>query len=208
MKIITVSREYGSGGREFAEKLAAKLGFQYYDRNILGEIAKKTALDETFVKKSSEKSVTAYPSHFGRSSFVTPIISQGAISVAVAQRETILSLAKKGDAVFVGRAADVILREFKPFNIFVYADKSARVARCREKVAGLNELSDKEIIKRMTETDKERAKCREMFTEIAWGDKSAYHLMINTTGVNIDAVAGAVADYVTRWFDGKSNTTV
>lgn len=201
MKLITVSREYGSGGRELAEKLAEKLGFTYYDKNIIKEISKKTSLDETFVENNLEKGVTAYPSHFGRGSYYSPIIRKDAIDVAVAQREIMLSIAKRGDAVIVGRAADVILKDEKPFNIFVFASIEARINRCRNKVEGFDKLTDKEIRKKMLAVDKERAKCREMLTDSKWGEREAYHLMINTTDKDIDKLIPAIAEYATEWFN-------
>ena len=203
MRIITVSRQYGSGGKELAERLAKKLGFDYYDKNIITEIAKKTSLDEKYVKDNLEKSATAYPSHFGRGSFYSPIISEGAITVAVAQREILKSLADKGDAVFVGRAADLILSEYKPFNIFVCADNAARIARLKRVVDGFDKLSDSKVQRKMLSIDKERARCREMYSDTKWGDPLTYHLTVNTTGADIEKLIPAIADYVLGWFNGK-----
>ncbi len=203
MSIITVSRQYGSGGKELAERLAKQLNYDYYDKNVITEIAKKTSLDEKYVKSNIEKSATAYPSHFGRGSFYSPIIAEGAITVAVAQREILKSLAKKGNAVFVGRAADLILSEFKPFNIFVCADNAARIARLKRVIDGFDKLSDKEVQRKMLSIDKERAKCREMYSDTKWGDPLTYHLIVNTTGADIKSLVPALADYVLGWFNGK-----
>jgi len=207
MRIITVSREYGSGGRELAEKLAEKLDFKYYDKNIITEIALKTNLDEAFVGNNLEKSAKAFPSHLGRGSYYSPILSQGAIKVAVAQREILRSLANSGDAVFVGRAADIILSDFAPLNFFVYSDMASRIARCRKVVPEFEGLTDRQAEKNILRVDKERAKCREMLSETKWGDRSCYHLMISTSGLNIADIVPALADYALEWFNGKTDTT-
>ncbi len=203
-RIVTVSREFGSGGRELAEKLAEKLGFKYYNKSIITDIAKQTDYSEDYVKNKMEKSVTAYPAHFGRASFYSPIIEKGAIGVMVAQRDVIKKIASDGDCVIVGRGADVILAEFEPFNVFVYADESSRIARCRsvyeEEFKG---LSDKEVLKKLNRVDKERAACRAMFTDSKWGDRNAYNLMLNTSGMSIDTLAEMTAKCVTEYYDEK-----
>ena len=203
MRIITISRRFGSGGRELAEKLAKNLGFAYYDRNIITEIAKKTSLSERFITDNIEKSFTAYPTHFGRGSFYSPLIDKNAIAAVVAQKSVMTELAAKSDAVFVGRAADVILAEFKPFNIFVCAERQARIERCRNRVQTFAGLSDREILKQMDKVDAERAKCRRLYSDKKWGDPVSYHLTVNTTGIDIDAIVPAIADYVKGWFDEK-----
>ncbi len=201
MKIITVSRQFYSGGRDFARELAKTLGFDFYDKAIITEIAQKTELDEKFVKDNLEKGFSAYPTHFGRGSYYSPIINTAAINVAVAQREIIKSIAERGNAVIVGRGADVILKEYNTLNLFVYRDIEERIQRYR--LSFNDDDSDRRIKNKLLAVDRERARCREMTTDTKWGDKDCYHLMINLTGLNDRSVVKAVAQYATEWFDEK-----
>lgn len=198
MKIVTVSREFGSGGREFGKRLADELGFNYFDKEIITGIAKDTSLDEKFVAHALEKGVNLYPLHYGVT-FSIPVVNREVIDVMVAQQKIIKELASNGDCVIVGRSADVILADEKPYNIFVYADMDAKIARCRLR-DGAEGLTDKEIKKRITEIDKGRIDSRAMFTSARWGDKSCYNLMVNTTGVAIKFLVKPVAELANIYF--------
>lgn len=200
MKIITVSREFGSGGRELGKRLAESLGFNYLDREIITEVAKRTSLDEKFVESNLEKGMQAYPMHFGMSFSLVPILNQSAIDCFVAQNEILVELAKKGDCVIVGRSADVILSEFNPLNLFVYADMQSKVERCKKRMNG-EELSDKELAKKIKQIDKERAKSRKLFSDTEWGDRQNYHLMINTSNEEISKLILAIKQFALEYFN-------
>ena len=200
MKIITVSREFGSGGRELGKRLAESLGFNYLDREIITEVAKRTSLDEKFVESNLEKGMQAYPMHFGMSFSLVPILNQSAIDCFVAQNEILVELAKKGDCVIVGRSADVILNEFNPLNLFVYADMQSKVERCKKRMKD-EQLSDKELAKKIKQIDKERAKSRKLFSDTEWGDRQNYHLMINTTNKEIENLIPAIKQFSLEYFN-------
>lgn len=121
-KVITVSREFGSGGRELGKRLADTLGYAYYDKEILEEIAKQTQTSEWYVERMLEGVLAPHvPLHYGRSfSYYSPITHQ-AVKMLVEERNVIRLLAAKGNCVIVGRGANTILEERRPFNIFVYA---------------------------------------------------------------------------------------
>ncbi len=200
MKIITVSREFGSGGRELGKRLAESLGFNYLDREIITEVAKRTSLDEKFVESNLEKGMQAYPMHFGMSFSLVPILNQSAIDCFVAQNEILVELAKKGDCVIVGRSADVILSEFNPLNLFVYADMQSKIERCKKRMKD-EQLSDKELAKKIKQIDKERAKSRKLFSDTEWGDRHNYHLMINTTNKEIAKIIPALKQFSLEYFN-------
>ncbi len=200
MKIITVSREFGSGGRELGKRLAESLGFNYLDREIITEVAKRTSLDEKFVESNLEKGMQAYPMHFGMSFSLVPILNQSAIDCFVAQNEILVELAKKGDCVIVGRSADVILSEFNPLNLFVYADMQSKIERCKKRMKD-EKLSDKELAKKIKQIDKERAKSRKLFSDTEWGDRHNYHLMINTTNKEIAKIIPALKQFSLEYFN-------
>ena len=131
-KIITISREFGSGGRELGKRLAEELGIPCYDHQIIEMIAKENGFDERYVANVSEKSIeAAYPMTIGhRFAMPSMEIMEQPIRVAAAQRQIIENFAKQGDCVIIGRCADVILKDYHPLNLFIYADMEAKVERC------------------------------------------------------------------------------
>ena len=196
--IITIGREFGSGGREFGRRLSEELGIAYYDSEILTEIAKRTSLSETYIKEIIEKKPYAsFPIHIGRSlsPLASPIQEQTNI-IYQEQSETIKELAKKSDCVIVGRCADYILREEKPFRIFVYADMEYKVKRCFERAPEDENLSEKGMISKIKSIDKNRKKYYDFYTGNDWGDRKNYDLAINTSNISIKAYAKSVAQLI------------
>lgn len=193
--IITIGRQFGSGGRELGRRLAEQLGIQYYDREVIAEIAKHTSLSEDFVSNVIERRPTGlYPITIGKSFAYMgeySLIQQQ--SVYRAQDEIIKELADKSDCVIVGRCADYILREKKPFRVFVYADMESRIQRCISRAGSEEKLSEKEIKKHIKEIDKNRAKYYEYYTGNKWGDKENYDLCINTTNSSIKETVVGIA---------------
>lgn len=201
MKIITIGREFGSGGRELGKKVADALGFKYYDKEVISEIAKSTDLDEDYVKKVFEKGLTAYPLHFGISLAGLSVLNQNSIDILVAHEKIIRELASKGDCVFVGRSADAILSDLDPLNIFVYSSLEYKIARCKTFGGITEKTTDKDIIKRMKQVDNGRAKTHSMFSSQPWGERESYHLMINTAGANsLDDLVPCVCEYAEMFF--------
>lgn len=195
-KIITIGREFGSGGRELGRRLAEELGIEYYDKEILAEIAEKTSMSEDYVKEIIEgKPHNLYPITIGQSMcFADNYYFQQTQSIYLAQTETIKELAQKSSCVIVGRCADFILRDLKPTRIFVYADIESRIRRCMERSS--NEegaLSEKQIKKQILSIDKNRAKYYDFYTGNKWGDKSNYDICINTTDVVIKEIVPYLA---------------
>ena len=194
-KIITIGREFGSGGRELGRRVARELGFDYYDKEILSEIAKHTSLSEEYVQQVVENQPRQlFPITVGRSFlYVDTQPLQQASSVFRAQQEIIREMAERSDCVIVGRCADYILRDLKPFRIFVYADLQSRIERCRARAPEGEHLSDKEYKQQIQSVDKSRARYYDFYTDMKWGDKLNYELCINTTGQDIPTLAAVVA---------------
>ncbi|MBQ9895801.1 MAG: cytidylate kinase-like family protein [Synergistaceae bacterium] len=198
--IVTIGREFGSGGRELGRKLADLLNAAYYDREIISEIAKRTALSEDYVQQVMEhRPVPAFPIHIGRSfSFypvINPVWDQGQ-AIYQEQHKIIQEMAQKSDCVIVGRCADYILREQKPLRIFVYSDMESKIARCRANInqddKDASSMSDKELKQHIIDINKNRAKYYEFYTGQDWGDKANYDLCINTAHLSIELAAKAV----------------
>ena len=152
--IITVSREFGSGGRTIAHKVAERLGVPYYDKELIKAVAEKTGFDPKFIEERGEYAP-------GRTIFsMLPVFdgTQGALSAAdflwAMQRQVILDLADKGPCVILGRCADYILKDRSDvLNVFIYADKAYRA----ERIVRLYGQSDKKPEDRLEDKDKRRS---------------------------------------------------
>lgn len=203
-KIITISREFGSGGRELGKRLAEALAIPCYDHQIIEMVAKKQGLDPEYVEHMSQNDLRSfYPSTIGRSFALPHFAMIQSVEIAAAEHELLKQLAAEGDCVVVGRCADVILEDFQPFNLFVCADEAAKLARCRSKAGRDEEYSDKQLLRKMRDSDKRRREYRAMFTDKKWGESASYHLCVNTTGKVIkDLIPGVVA-YINAWYDAK-----
>ncbi len=193
-QIITIGREFGSGGREIGKRLAEKLGYAYYDKEIMTEIANKTQLAEQYINQIVDHNPQ----------FIFPITTARTLhhqyhapdylfkqysDVYAAQANVLRELAEKSPCVIVGRCADYILREKEPLRLFVYADMPAKIARCREKAEYHENLSEKDLIKKIKRIDKNRAKYYRYYTGNTWGKHTNYDICINTSSLKVEHVA-------------------
>ena len=200
-KIITVGREFGSGGRELAKRLADELGVAYYDREIITEIAKKASLDEHYVAQALEQGTyAAFPLTFSRSFASYAAAPTGNAQLLGMEQRVVRELAQKGDCIFVGRSADVVLRDYHPLRLFVYADMEARVARCKARAADGEHYSDREYERLINQMDKNRAQNYALLSDTRWGDRQGYDLCINTTDLSPKTAAPLIAAYARAWF--------
>ncbi len=194
--VITLGREFGSGGRELGRRLAEQMQIAYYDKEILSEIAKRTQLTEEYVHNVVEHHpYPLLPITIGHSLYpdMTFQIQQ---SVYVEQSNIIKEMAAASDCIIVGRCADYILRDIKPFRIFVYADMESRIRRCHDRAPEGEHLSDKEMKQMIQKVDKGRARYYEFYTGEKWGDKSSYDLCINTSNVVIKELVPHLAAFL------------
>lgn len=197
-RIITVGREFGSGGREIGRRLAEKIGFAYYDNEIITEISKKTALSEQYVQNIVErKPIISYPIHIGGTFYSVPSLHMEQSTVIYREQCNILrEMAEKSDCIIVGRCADYILREYNPFKIFVYSDMKSKMIRCRNKGEETENLSDSELKRKIKLVDKNRSDYYKFYTNMKWGDKFNYDLCINTSNADIKKVV----EYLSKMF--------
>ncbi len=195
--IITVSRQFGSGGREVGKRLADELGLTYYDKELVTEIAEHTDLNEGYVNSVLENGgFHNYAFTFGRSMPFVSATPAPVTDVLVAQQKIIKAIAKKGNCLIVGRSADVILKDMHPFRIFVYADNASKIARCRARAPENEHFTDKQMLKQFKEIDGGRRKLHELLGIHRWGDRAGYDLMMNTTNIDIKSVIPALAEYI------------
>lgn len=197
-KIITIGREFGSGGRELGMRLAEELGAAYYDKEILKKMAEDTNFSEEYISRTVET----------RRSLMLPITVGHSLSMSSdyqimqmqeiyrSQTKTIREIAEAGPCVIIGRCADYILRDMKPFRIFVYADMDSRIKRCRERRTENEPVyTDQELRRRITAQDRERAGYYNEFTFQKWGDRNYYDICINTTDLDISECAKGLAKF-------------
>lgn len=201
-QIITISREFGSGGRELGTRLAELLDYDYYDREIITAIARQSGLDEGYVERTLEDHTwQAAPLTFRHSFSSVNAVQRTQTKLLLEQRRVVEGIAKTGkNCVIVGRSADVLLAGERPFRIFVCAELEAKIRRCIERAPVGESLSRRDIQQNIRRIDKGRARIRELLAGGAWGDGSTYHLTVNTTDWEIKALASAVADFASRWF--------
>ena len=202
MNIITISREFGSGGRELGKRLAESLGYKYYDREIITEIAKSEDLDENYVEwMLEEQSWNSIPYSFGHSFSESAVFQPPQVNLMQAQRTVIENIAKAGkDCVIVGRNADLFLADYKPLRLFVCAELESRVDRCMARAEEGEGLSRKDMEKNIKSIDKNRANTREIISSKSWGDGTSYDMVINTTEKEIKDIVPAVAAFAKEWF--------
>lgn len=199
-KIITIGREFGSGGREIGRRIAEKFQFSYYDREIVTEIAKRTKLSEEYVERITEdRPYMPYPIHAGMS-FHTAYYAytefDRSLAVFAEQHNIIKELAEKSECIIVGRCADYVLKEKAPFRIFVFADTESKLKRCRERSPEDENLSDSKMKRNIRSIDRGRARYYNYFSQQKWGARENYDLLINTSGKDIRQISDAVANYL------------
>ena len=181
-RIITISREFGSGGRFFGEEVAKKLGIAYYDKNIIGQIAEKSGLSPEYIQENAElspkKGLFAY-------AFSGRDITGKSVEDMVyeAQRNIILELAEKEPCVIIGRNADYILKDRDDvLNVFIHGDMPEKIKR----ITGLYNVKEKEAVKTMADTDKRRRTNYNFYTDQNWGKASNYTLCLNSSQLGYD----------------------
>ncbi len=202
MNIITISREFGSGGRELGKRLADYLEYDYYDSEIISAVAKDSGLDEGYVERvlgnHGWKNVSI---SFRGTLASSQYVKNSQVSLLLEQKKVIEKIARLNkNCVIVGRNADIILKSYCPFNIFVCASKEAKLKRCIERACGGESLSEKELLRKMKQIDGVRRETREILSGAPWGEKESYHLIVNTTDWQIKEAVPAVADFAARFF--------
>lgn len=194
-KIITIGRDFGSGGRELGRRLAEQLGYEYYDKEIITEISKHTSLSEEYVQQIVERTPHhLYPITVGHSIAIAEDYTFKQVqSVYKAQSDILKELAEKSNCVIVGRCADYILRDMKPFRLFVHANIDSRISRCMNRADEGENFTEKQMKRRIKSVDRNREKYYNFYTGYQWGDKSNYDLCVNTTNTVIKEIVPVIA---------------
>lgn len=196
--IITIGREFGSGGREIGRRTAEQLGIAYYDQEIVDEMVRRTEQSKEYIRNVEEKRpLPLMPITIGRT-FCTRLdqLVREDQSVYVEQSRVIRDMAERSDCVIVGRCADYVLREQQPLRIFIYAQMSSRIRRCRERGQFETGLSEREMTKKIRAVDRARADYYDFYTEQKWGDKAFYDLCINTSDQDLKMISEKLTGWI------------
>jgi cytidylate kinase len=189
-KIITISREFGSGGRFIGEEIAKKLGYEFYDKTIIGKIAEETGFSEKFIEEKAEyaptKNIFSY-AFVGRNSSGMSIEDY----LNSVQRKIILDAVEKGPCVIVGRCADYILKDREDsVNVFIHGEMKNKL----ERIERIYNLSTKEAEKLIQETDRKRSINYKYYTEQIWGKSQNYTLTLNSSKLGYDKVIDIICN--------------
>jgi cytidylate kinase len=192
-QIITISRQYGSGGREIGHRAADLLGYKYYDKDLIRRIAKLGDIDVDFVQVGGEGlmgRVGNVLSHFGgegRDEDSLPLPDR----LFLVQSRTVKQIAEEGPCVIIGHSADYFLADRDDvFNVFIHANWDDRVQRVMQR----NNLDEKAAVARIKKIDRNRKSFYEQYTERKWGRATNYHITLNSSFFGIELAADAIAE--------------
>ena len=197
-KLVTLSRQFGSGGAEIGRKLAGRLGIPCYDKHVIQQAAEKSGISKEHFERADEKRTNSFlfsiaAAHYGGSASpiqLEDIITDDRLFIYTAQ--AIKEMAEK-PCLIIGRCADDVLRdEENLIRIFVYADTDARVKRICE----LYDLSEKAAATLIKKTDKRRANYYNFYTSRTWGEAANYDICINSSRLGIDGTVEALHAFV------------
>ena len=196
--ILTIGRQFGSGGREIGKKLAKALNIAYYDKELMALAAKESGLSEEFFEKADERASSglsyAFTMGYSYMGLFTPyndILSNDRLFLY--QSDTIRNLAEKGSCVIVGRCADYILRERTDcLNVFIYGNTEDRVKRVIEE----HRVPDAEAEVHVKKRDKKRAAHYKYITDQEWGDVKNYNLCLDSSKLGIEKCIALILECV------------
>ncbi len=189
-RIITISREFGSGGRFIGEEVAKKLGVAYYDKDIIGQIAEQSGLSPEYIRENAElspkKGLFAY-------AFSGRDITGKSVEDMVyeAQRKVIREIAEKESCIIIGRNADFILRDRDDvLNVFIHGNMAEKVQR----ICKLYKVTEEDAAKMINDTDKRRRTNYNFYTEQKWGMAGNYTLSLNSSVLGYDMCQKIIMD--------------
>ncbi len=190
-KIITISREYGSGGRQVGLTVAKKLGMEFYDKELIDAAAKEIGFPTEMIADREQRLTNSLLYNFAMGTLYgiayprEPKVSELPLTEQIyqAQKKAIEEAAKRGSCIFVGRCADYILKS-RPdvLRVFIYADRDIRKRRAIEEYGEIEEYIDEF----MYQTDKRRRIHYENYTNQKWGSRENYDLMLNSGDLGLD----------------------
>lgn len=190
--IITISREFGSGGRTIGKEVAKRLNIPFYDKELIEKVARESGLNVNYIEEHGEYSPSSNPFAYA---FLGHYIDGMSMNdyIWMMQRKIILELVQEGPCVIVGRCADYILRDRDDcFNVFICSDLDKKV----ERIVRLYGETDEKPEKRLADKDKKRRANYKYYTDQVWGLAQNYHLCLNSGEIGIDKCTELIVDLV------------
>lgn len=197
--IITIGRQFGSGGREIGEKVAAHFGIKCFDKELLTRAAKESGFCEEMIQNHDERPTNSflynlvmdtYSFGYNSSSFVDMPISH---KVFLAQFDTVKKIADEGPCIIVGRCADYALSEYKnSLHLFISGNMDKKIKRISEKYDLTEDKAKDMIIKK----DKQRQSYYNYYSSKKWGQAESYDLCINSSVLGIDGTVKLIIQYI------------
>ncbi len=195
--VITIARQYGSGGRDVGHKVAELMGAKCYDQDLIVMAAKRSGISEEALARADEQASSSllYTLAMGASMIytnTTPMAVPINDALFIAQSEIIRELSETENCVIVGRCADYILKDHERLvKVFVQGDINDRIKRIMSR-AGISESEAKD---RIAKKDKKRANYYNYYTGGKWGKPDNYNLIVSTSKIGIDGAAKLICDY-------------
>jgi len=197
--VITIGRQFGSGGRMLGQEIARELGLKYYDKELLSEAARRAGLSAEFFEKNDERSPSFFSGIFSFAQGFSPV-SYFAGSTAIsddslyrAQSDFIHSLADESPCVIVGRTADYVLRDHpRLVNLFVHAPMEL----CIQRIMKRDNITAEKARAKAERINKLRSSYYNFYTDKTWGAADSYHITFDTSLLNIDSIVALVKEYI------------
>ncbi len=197
--VITIGRQFGSGGRMLGQEIARELGLKYYDKELLSESARRAGLSAEFFEKNDERSPSFFSGIFSFAQGFSPV-SYFAGSTAIfddslyrAQSDFIHSLADESPCVIVGRTADYVLRDHpRLVNLFVHAPMEL----CIQRIMKRDNITTEKAQAKAERINKLRSSYYNFYTDKTWGAADSYHITFDTSLLNIDSIVALVKEYI------------
>lgn len=184
--VITISREYGSGGRQIGEQLAKELGFAFYDKDLLKMVAEKSGIKEDVLQKADEEASNPL-----FAPYYPPGVDPGSLNDRVfkMQADLIKEKAATENCVIVGRCGNYILEDMEnAVHVFIYADEEGKIARTMER----HQLNHEEAEKRVKKINKQRRAYYQYYTEWKWARTEGFDILLNSDALGIDGAVAAI----------------
>lgn len=200
--VITIGREFGSGGREIGQKVAKALGINFYDKNLIDIAAQKSGINSDLLYQADEKASNPF-----FSAYLPTGTDYGTVNDRLfwTQSSIIKDLATKESCVIVGRCADYVLEEFENcLHIYIYAPVSKRIERVKERYLIETDAAARKEINR---TDKIRRSYYQYYTDHKWGTVEGKTMAIDSSFLGVDGTVDYIIDLVKRkWPDFEIKT--
>lgn len=197
--VITIGRQYGSGGHEIGKRLAADLGIPCYDKELLDRASKESGLCKELFENHDEKPTSSFLYSLVMDTYsmgyVSPALAEMPIDhkIFLAQFNTIKQIAQEGPCVIVGRCADYALADFPNLiSVFIYGSMKAKTERIMEEY----QLSESKAKERIIKTDKRRASYYNYYSSKRWGDVNSYNLCVDSSALGIDRTVQFLKEYI------------